>query len=54
MHPTLKEAAKGLTFTDQLYIWREFAWVSYPPEGLQLLLMEEFHLQHSHMGGEKL
>ena len=51
---TFSQAASTLTFTDQLYKWVEDKWLPYPPHGLQQLLLEEVHLQHQHVGGEKL
>lgn len=49
-----RRASTSLTFTDQLYSWRDSTWKPFPPKGLQLLLMEEYHVTHSHVGGEKL
>ena len=46
--------AKALTFTDQLYAWRHTQWLPYPAAGTQLLILEEVHVQHQHVGGEKL
>jgi hypothetical protein len=54
LHDAFATHARHLSFTDQLYVWRDLQWVPYPPEGLQLLLMEECHLANSHVGGEKL
>lgn len=52
--PHFQRAAKNLTFTDQLYAWREDRWLPFPPRGLQQLLLEEVHLTNSHIGGEKM
>ena len=54
LHTTFAAAARNLAFTDQMYIWRAGQWLPYPPRGLQVLLMEEEHLRHNHVGGEKL
>ena len=37
-----------------MYSWRDGAWVPYPPKALQVLLLEEAHISHAHVGGEKL
>jgi transposase InsO family protein len=54
LHANFAAAARLLSFTDQLYAWRGERWLPYPPEGLQVLLLEEEHLRHCHVGGEKL
>ena len=41
-----------LTFdAGKLYKWLGGKWVHFPPLGLQVLLMEELHVQHHHIGG---
>jgi len=52
--PAFRSRATDLSFTDRLYCWKAGKWLPYPPKGLQLLLMEEVHTHHQHVGGEKL
>ena len=52
--PSFRLQANHLTFTTQLLTWRDHQWVPYPPAALQVLLMEETHVQHMHVGGEKV
>ena len=54
LHNTFATAAKQLTFTDQLYSWRNGKWMPYPSRGMQALILEETHVQHHHVGGDKL
>jgi hypothetical protein len=46
--------AKQLAYTNALHTWRDGRWVPYPSHGLRTLLLEEVHVRHQHIGGEKM
>jgi hypothetical protein len=49
-----RQLAQTLSFTTQLYVWRDSQWVPFPPQGLRILLLEELHVQNAHIGSQKL
>ncbi len=54
LRPAFQAQAAHLTHTHCLHSWRDGRWVPYPSEGLRTLLMEETHVKHQHIGGEKM
>jgi Integrase zinc binding domain len=38
----------------QLLTWQYDRWIHFAPVGFQLLIMEEVHVQHHHIGGQKM
>lgn len=50
-----RKQAERLSFTQgKLLIWQDAKWVHFAPLGFQLLIMEETHVQHHHIGGQKM
>ena len=54
LHAAFAAQARHLAYTSTLHSWRDDKWVPYPSQGLRLLLLEEVHVKHQHIGGEKM
>jgi hypothetical protein len=55
LHAAFKKLAERYSFAaGQLLTWQHDRWIHFAPQGYQLLIMEEIHVQNHHIGGQKM